>query len=397
MIINNMNIETLLKYRQSYKNILNNDIYKPKQWDYNSDLILLKSIKDKRTYSDISTILDTQPVDIKNRLNYLIELIGMEKNIFYTNRLLNLEKNPNKDVSLVNNLEILTQEHLILASSKGGGYKAKQLQLLGLKWPPKKGWKNTIIGKMYKPETIKTFVEFNRENTNNNISQLIDKNVKNINDKPIHYYVYTDGACSRNGSKYSKAGFGIYFQENDPRNMSQKLEGRQTNNTSELIALIEVYPIIKIDLDKGFKIGLVSDSQYAINCCTSYGEKCEKINWRNNKKEIPNIELIKKAYTIYKNKDNIEFIHIAAHTGLKDKHSLGNENADRLANQAIGVNDCPFLKKRSEVKKIYFYVPFNRKNEIKQYGGKWDSNLKKWYSYNNNNDLDKIILLFKTI
>ena len=39
---------------------------------------------------------------------------------------------------------------------------------------------------------------------------------------------------------------------------------------------------------------IYSDSKYSIRCCTTYGEKLYKLNWKKNK-PIPNIELVKKA------------------------------------------------------------------------------------------------------
>ena len=85
---------------------------------------------------------------------------------------------------------------------------------------------------------------------------------------------------------------------------------------------------------------IVSDSDYAIRCSTSYGEKCYKKQWNIT---IPNKELVKTAYELYKNKKNIQFKHIKAHTGKTDIHSIGNENADKLANKAIGLNECPYI------------------------------------------------------
>ena len=37
---------------------------------------------------------------------------------------------------------------------------------------------------------------------------------------------------------------GVYFGINDIRNISKKIEGKQTNNTAELSAIIEVYNIL---------------------------------------------------------------------------------------------------------------------------------------------------------
>jgi len=154
---------------------------------------------------------------------------------------------------------------------------------------------------------------------------------EDINFKP-DYYIYTDGACSNNGKINAKAGYGIYFGINDSRNVSKEVGGIQTNNTAELTAIIETYNIIKEDIFNKKKIVIVTDSKYAIRCVSSYGEKCDKNNWNNN---IPNKELVRKVYKLYKNINNIKFLHIMAHTKNTDIHSIGNYNADKLAKLAI--------------------------------------------------------------
>lgn len=154
----------------------------------------------------------------------------------------------------------------------------------------------------------------------------------------IEYYVYTDGACSNNGKSSASAGIGIFFGTDDHRNVSRKVVGKQTNNTAELTAIIDTYPIIYPDLMAGKKIAIVSDSEYAIKCATSYGEKCSKTGW---KKEIPNQELVKTLYELYIG-TSVQFIHVRAHTDKTDIHSIGNDQADKLANQAIGLETCPY-------------------------------------------------------
>jgi len=146
------------------------------------------------------------------------------------------------------------------------------------------------------------------------------------------YYVYTDGGCSNNGRENAKAGIGIFFGINDSRNVSQPIIGKQTNNVAELTALIETYPIISKDIEKGLQIAIVSDSEYAIKSATVYGEKYEAIDWEIN---IPNKTLVNRLYNLYKNLPNIQFIHIRAHTNNTDIHSFGNYNADKLANLAV--------------------------------------------------------------
>ena len=220
-----------------------------------------------------------------------------------------------------------------------------------------------------------------------NNSKLSHKQMDNSIYNP-DYYVYTDGACSNNGKTNALAGIGIFFGVNDNRNISKRIEGKQTNNTAELSAIIETYYIIENDITVGKKIAIVSDSEYAIKCASSYGEKCYKKGWNV---DIPNKALVKTAYEMYKDKLNIKFIHIKAHTNNTDIHSFGNDNADKLANLAIGLESCPY---ENSIKKIYLKVPFLKKDEIKKLGGKWDNNRKKWFIYDNNEHIVNVLSLF---
>jgi ribonuclease HI len=214
----------------------------------------------------------------------------------------------------------------------------------------------------------------------------------------VDYYLYTDGACSKNGSTDAKAGIGIYFGPDDPRNISKRIDGKQTNNTAELTAIIEAYPIIEQDILSGKSICIVSDSEYAIRCVTSYGEKCAKKGWNL---DMPNKELVKEIYELYKNVKNISFIHIRAHTGNTDIHSLGNAGADELANRAImgetSQNTFPYQNRSDTVntiRKVYLNVPFVKKDEAKKEGAKWDPTKKKWYILENHPKKDEFLSNF---
>lgn len=198
--------------------------------------------------------------------------------------------------------------------------------------------------------------------------------------------VYTDGCCKSNGKSNSIGGYGIFFAENDTRNVSKKLEGFVTNNIAELSSIIHAMIIVK---DLNTDVHIYSDSNYSILCCTSYGEKCYKNFWNNpndKSKPIPNLELVKKAYLLAKDLRHVSFKYIRAHTGLNDIHSLGNENADRLANESIGI-----FKNRN---KIYLNVQFSQKDEIKKLNGKWDYKKKKWYIYDDNIHKNNILQKF---
>jgi hypothetical protein len=165
---------------------------------------------------------------------------------------------------------IITDEWLINAAPTGG-YNKQQLNILGIEWPPCKGWKGKVIGKELCEEKVKEFkncitIKKTKNNIhhnkliNNNIlyedeSKLID--ISDISKFNIDYFVYTDGACINNGYDNAIAGIGIYFQEDDIRNISKKVIGKQSNNVAELQAIDDVYDIIKNDIiDK--KVCIVS-------------------------------------------------------------------------------------------------------------------------------------------
>jgi len=63
------------------------------------------------------------------------------------------------------------------------------------------------------------------------------------------------------------------------------------------MAIIYAYYIVKRDVDNGKQIAIVTDSEYAIKCASHYGAKCSKQYWTV---DIPNKELVKKAYETYK-------------------------------------------------------------------------------------------------
>ena len=207
-----------------------------------------------------------------------------------------------------------------------------------------------------KPTSITSFFEQKREPSTEISHEFIPD-----------YYVYTDGACINNGSESAMAGMGIYFGPDDPRNVSQRIDGKQSNNTAELTAIIKTFSIIENDILAGKNITIMSDSDYSIRCCTTYGEKCSQKNWNV---DIPNKELVRTAFELYKNIKNVRFVHIKAHTNASDIHSIGNDNADRLANLSIGIENCPYNNC------IYLNVPFCDKDQIKQLGGLWDATKK---------------------
>lgn len=50
--------------------------------------------------------------------------------------------------------------------------------------------------------------------------------------------VFTDGACQNNGKWNSRAGYGVFFGENSPYNISEPLRGHATNQRAEMTAVL---------------------------------------------------------------------------------------------------------------------------------------------------------------
>lgn len=186
------------------------------------------------------------------------------------------------------------------------------------------GFNGAIFKKFTNKEDAEYFYNYGK--------QFNDNKIGNVNNKIT---VYTDGACSNNGYNNAKSGIGIFFGENDKRNISKKLHGLHTNNIAELTAIFEVSKILSSEINSGLNIEICTDSTYAIKCCTTYGEKQEKLKWSKN---IPNKKLVKKIYNTFKKYPNVTFKHIKAHTNKNDIDSINNANADKLATNAIKKN-----------------------------------------------------------
>ena len=151
-------------------------------------------------------------------------------------------------------------------------------------------------------------------------------------------FIYTDGSCIKINKLLSKGGYGIYIPEKNTKVSAPLLNQKITNNRAEMTAIIEsVKYLDENDLTK--KICIFTDSQYCMYIFNGTGERYEKDGFKSDGKDVPNIDLIKKILII-KRQFNIVLLKIRAHTDKKDKHSIGNSIADKLAGDgAIGEND----------------------------------------------------------
>lgn len=61
---------------------------------------------------------------------------------------------------------ILTSDMIEAAKSPKGGFNARQLKLLGIGWPPYKGWKESLIGKTISAENYQLFINYGKNTQN---------------------------------------------------------------------------------------------------------------------------------------------------------------------------------------------------------------------------------------
>ena len=129
--------------------------------------------------------------------------------------------------------------------------------------------------------------------------------------------VYTDGSCIHNGKKNARAGIGVYFGKGDIRNVSRRIEGKQTNNRAELFAIIKAIECTKCNLV------ICSDSEYAIKGITGV---------YNVKK---NIDLFDRIKQLSENR-RIIYSKIKGHSKCEM-----NKCADRLARDGANGRAAP--------------------------------------------------------
>ncbi|XP_063373903.1 ribonuclease H1 [Cydia amplana] len=153
------------------------------------------------------------------------------------------------------------------------------------------------------------------------------KHAENIEfeiDNEGYVQVYTDGACSGNGTQGARAGLGVYWCDNHPLNRCQPVSGRATNNCGEIQAATLA---IKIALQHGIKkLTINTDSQYLINAVTKWISGWKQKGWKLTSGKAVKNEIDFKDLDSVMHKLVIRWNYVKAHNG---KH--GNEMADRLA------------------------------------------------------------------
>ena len=193
-------------------------------------------------------------------------------------------------------------------------------------------------------------------------------------------FVYTDGSCINNGTPKSSGGIGIYYEDGTRISRPLPKSYRQTNNVAELEAILvvlrdqvnsgcssditivspsnitpvcpsnitpvrpsditpvspsditpvspsDITPVSPSDITpvSPSDITIVTDSEYSIR---------EISNTHERSGDYPNKSLICEARDLIARLPGVALMHVRAHTGKLDRHSVGNSIADQLALEA---------------------------------------------------------------
>ena len=159
--------------------------------------------------------------------------------------------------------------------------------------------------------------------------------------------IHTDGSSLGNGKEGAFAGIGVFFGPGDQRylptpttkfnktltndshrNVSDSLPGtRQTNQRAELTAILRALEIVPRNRD----CQIITDSQYAISCVTSWYINWRLNNWKTSTgKPVENKDLVESVVAKIEERESLnaqtDFEWIKGHA-----KNYGNVEADKLA------------------------------------------------------------------
>lgn len=149
----------------------------------------------------------------------------------------------------------------------------------------------------------------------------VDNNKITENDE--YLVVYTDGSCKNNGYNKEIGGIGVFFGDNDSRNVSQKIEGNITNNRAEMMAVIKALEICYQDNIK--KVEIRSDSNYIVRAMNEWISAWKQRRWLN----VKNYDLWIQIDNLNSAMD-IRWVHVRGH-----QNCYGNNMGDALANACL--------------------------------------------------------------
>lgn len=160
------------------------------------------------------------------------------------------------------------------------------------------------------------------------------------------FHIFTDGACTDNGKKSARGGYGVHFYSSPDRSLdiaeSLLASEPQTNNRGELRAIQAALDFVETNKEELYSkfntITVWSDSEYSINCLTKWLPKWKKSGWvKSDGGEIQNLDLIRSISDQLQRNPKVMLQHVKAHQ-IGKEHLFpwsGNHIADELARKGV--------------------------------------------------------------
>jgi ribonuclease HI len=123
--------------------------------------------------------------------------------------------------------------------------------------------------------------------------------------------VFTDGGCSGNPGP---GGWGAVWVQED-RILARRYgrEPQTTNNRMELTALIAGYEMVKPDEE----VTIRSDSELCVKTITLWAPKWERNGWRRKDGPVKNLDLVKQALAIARERPRARLEWVRGHDGTR--------------------------------------------------------------------------------
>lgn len=188
-------------------------------------------------------------------------------------------------------------------------------------------------------------------------------------------HIFTDGSCIKKDGVAVHCGYGVYFGDNHPRNVSQPFtEVPRTNQRSELKSILVALQIMCETLPVVVSFTIFTDSDYSMKAVTVWHKSWAKNGWKTkNGKPVSNLDLIRPIIDLLtKLGDKCTIRHIKEF-GIKshdpepiDRRSVqhfiwyGNNQADVLAKRGaqmdtVQMDPAPGVKTIVKVNMIENY------------------------------------------
>ena len=144
------------------------------------------------------------------------------------------------------------------------------------------------------------------------------KNIYDIlNDKSNYIDIYADGSSHFDGNK-RMSGIGVFFGDNDIKNISKIVQTATNNNECEIIACIEA---LKVCQNKCYFVNMYTDSRLVVD---GMNNNCSKTKYEELFKEL---NVLTESFII------INWIHVKGHSDI-----YGNIKADELSKNCFSLH-----------------------------------------------------------